>query len=90
MGYVSPIANVRSNTIRVLAVNDTTIADIYCNNMRETYSIGEGRSVMRTFGSKDNCAIISNKKVLVIQVGNNSDGHTVLTMIIPGVLFQCA
>ena len=83
--YVSSIANVQSNTIRVLAADDSTTINIYCNNVKESHSIDEGDSIIKTFGSKDNCALISDKSVLVTQIGNGEDGIPTLMIIIPGV-----
>jgi len=84
--YVSPIANVKSNTIRILTADDSTIIDIYCNNVKESHSVDEGDSVFKTLGPNESCAIFSDKKVLVTQIGNDNDGLAVLMIVIPGIV----
>jgi len=83
--YVSPIANVKSNTIRILAADDSTNIDIYCNNVKESHSIDRGGSVIKTLGSNDNCAINSDKSVLVTQIGSGEDGIPQLMIVISGI-----
>ena len=80
--YVSPIANNQSYTIRVLAADDSTDVDIYCNNVEESHNIDEGESVI--ISRKDNCAIFSKKNVLVTQFGNHNNGLAALMIVIPG------
>ena len=65
--YTAPLAGKRSFTVKVLAANDNTIVNIYCNNTMESYVINGGGFVNRTSQLQEYCAIYSNKEVLVVQ-----------------------
>ena len=67
MYYTAPLADKTSFTIKILAANDYTIVDIYCNNTMESYVINEGEFVNKTSQLQEYCAIYSNKEVLVVQ-----------------------
>ena len=64
--YTMPLATRNSYTIKVLASEDTTLLDIYCNNVKETHSISTGQHYTKTL-SQEYCVIYSNKPVLVAQ-----------------------
>ena len=83
--YVTPIANNHPYTISVLATDDSTDIDIYCNDVQESHIIDEGESVMKILSPKDNCAIFSDKEVLVTQFGNGNDGLATMMIVMPGV-----
>ena len=71
--YVAPIPNIGSYYfIRVLAANDATRVDIYCNNTKESYTINEGKYIHKQVGRLDHCAIYSNKEVLVAEYAKSS------------------
>ena len=70
--YVAPIPRIGSiYYIRVLAANDATEVDIYCNNILQTQIINEGEYIHRELGKFDHCAIHSNKEVLVAEYANS-------------------
>ena len=87
--YTAPLATRRSYTIKVLAAYNSTVADIYCNNTRDSYNISEGESVNKTLSLQEYCAIISSKEVLVVQFShgykdnNNADeyGDPMMTLV---------
>ena len=68
--YISPLANNRSYTIKILAAYNSTNANVYCNNTMTSYSINEGEFINQTLSMQEYCAIHSNKKVLVAQFGH--------------------
>ena len=70
--YVAPVPRiVRTYYIRVLAANDATDVDIYCNNVKESHTINEGEYVHKELDRLDHCAIHSNKEVLVAEYANS-------------------
>ena len=70
--YVAPVPRiVRTYYIRVLAANDATEVDIYCNNIKESHTIDEGEYVHKELDRLDHCAIHSNKEVLVAEYANS-------------------
>ena len=76
--YVAPLAHKTSYTIKILAAYNSTTVNIYCNNTMESHVINEGKFVNRTSGTKECCAIYSNKQVLVVQFshgGSEENGH---------------
>jgi len=66
--FVVPFSTRNSYTIKVLAAQDSTVVDIYCSNTRRSYSLNEGNSISRV--PSVNCAIYSNKVVIVAQFGH--------------------
>ena len=89
--YTTPLATRRSYTIKVLAAYNSTVVDIYCNNVsdHESYNISEGEFVAKTLSLQENCAINSSKEVLVVQLshgyqddGNNDkNGDPMMTLV---------
>ena len=84
--YTAPFAKKRSFTVKVIAANNNTIVNIYCNNMMESHVINEGQFVNRASQLKEYCAIYSNKEVLVVQFshGGNEDygiGDPMMTLV---------
>ena len=66
--YIAPIPRIGSvYYIRVLAANDDTVVEMYCNNIRETHNISEGQYIHKELGKLEHCAIHSNKEVLVAE-----------------------
>ena len=76
--YTAPLATRRSYTIKILATFNFTVVDIYCNNSKESNSIGDGEIIKRTYSYQEHCAIYSNKEVFVAQFshGQNDDNVT--------------
>ena len=70
--YTAPLVNKTSYTIKVLAANDSTTVNIYCNNTMESYVINEGEVFNKTLSMKEYCAIQSNKKLLVVQISHGA------------------
>ena len=70
--YTAPLVNKTSYTIKVLAANDSTTVNIYCNNTMESYAINEGEFFNKTLPMKEYCAIQSNKKLLVVQISHGA------------------
>ena len=88
--YFASLANDHPDTIRILAAEDSTKVDLYCDNTLVTYFVNEGRSVYTTIPSTFYCAIYSTKKVLVAQFGhqNINEGYSgPLMIVIPGASY---
>ena len=87
--YILPLADKRSYTIKVLAAYNYTIANMYCNNTIESFTLNEGEFVNKTSQSNEYCAVYSNKEVLVVQFshGGGEDignyGDPMMTLV-PG------
>ena len=73
MYFIAPLADKRSFTIKVLAANNDTVVNVYCNNTMETHFINEGGFVNRTSQLQEYCAIYSNKEVLVVQFSHGGE-----------------
>ena len=89
--YTMPLATKRSYTIKILASEDTTTVDIYCNNVKETHSMNTAQYHTKTLSSQQNCVIYSNKPVLVAQFshGGYEDRNYIgdpMMMIVPDTL----
>ena len=65
--YTAPFANRTLYTIKLLSAYNSTIVNIYCNNVMELYTMNEGQFVNKTVLSQQYCAIYSNNKILVVQ-----------------------
>ena len=84
--YTAPLADKRSFTVKIIAANNNTIVNIYCNNTMESYVINEGEFINRTSELQEYCAIYSNKEVLVVQFSHggaedNSYGDPMMTLV---------
>ena len=55
----------------MLAANDETQVNIYCNNTEESFTIDEGAFIHRELVASYHCAIHSNKEVLVAQYASS-------------------
>ncbi|XP_065917797.1 latrophilin-like protein LAT-2 isoform X3 [Dysidea avara] len=75
--YTAPLATRRSYTIKVLAAFNSTVVDIYCNNTRESYNIGEGNSVSKVLSLQEYCVVNSSEQVLVVQLSHGGNDDTV-------------
>ena len=66
--YTTPLISKRSYTIKILAAYNSTVVNIYCNNVTvaDLYTMDEGEFVNKTV-MQLYCAIYSNNKILVIQ-----------------------
>ena len=66
--YVAPIPRIGAiYYFRVLAANNATVVDIYCNNVKETHTINEGEYIHKAIDKSVNCAVYSIKEVLVVE-----------------------
>ena len=84
--YTTPLAGKRSYTIKILAANDSTTVNVYCNNTMRTFIINEGNYFDISLHSKEYCAIHSTKEILVVQFshGGNEDldhGDPMMTLV---------
>ena len=84
--YTVPLSTRNSYTIKVLAANNSTNVNIYCNDTKRTYTVSAGQFITITLMLQEYCAIVSNKKVLVVQFGdkildNLSDGGEMMTLV---------
>ena len=71
--YTAPLVNRTSYTLKVLAADNSTIVNLYCNNSLQSYTINEGNFLNKVLQVNEYCAIHSNKKVLVVQLGHGGD-----------------
>jgi len=87
--YVASLATKSRSTIRILAAYDHTDVDIYCNNVKASHTINQGRFVERIIG-QENCAIYANKEVLVAQFGHggteDNDVGDPMMMLVPATM----
>ena len=90
--YTAPLSIRRSYTIKVLAANNSTSIDIFCNGTKEPYTINEGKAINKTLTHQEYCAVSSNKPILVAQFshGNvdDNDGDSVgdpMMLLVPGI-----
>jgi len=69
--YISPFATKRSYIFKIIGSHNSTVIDIYCNNIKESRTINEGEHYNKTVSQ--HCAIHSNKGIMVIQfnLGHN-------------------
>jgi len=82
--YTAPLATRRSYTIKVLAAYNSTVVDIYCNNTKESHTIGEGFTFKKTYNYQEHCAIYSSREMLVAefshgQIDDNVTGDPMMT-----------
>ena len=68
--YIAPLASRRSYTVKVLAAHDSTSVDVYCNNVKQAYTLDDGDFITRTLSNKEYCAIDSDKAILVAQLSH--------------------
>ena len=84
--YVASLATRSRSTIKVLAGYNSTDVDIYCSNLKTSYTINQGTFISRVIGQQ-NCAIYASKEVLVAQFGHGgSDDSAVgdpMMMLVP-------
>jgi len=84
--YTTPLATRRSYTIKILAAYNSTDVDIYCNNSKESHTIGEGLILKKTYNHQEHCAVYSSKEVLVAefshgQIDDNVTGDPMMTTV---------
>ena len=84
--YIIPLASKTSYTVKALAAYNSTIINVYCNNIMESYTINEGEFISRTSRTNEYCAIYSNKELLVVQLSHgaredNGNGDPMMTFI---------
>ena len=67
--YVTSLATRSRSTIKVLAAYDSTGVNIYCDDVKASYSLNQGTFFSYIIGQVS-CAIYASKKVLVAQFGH--------------------
>ncbi|XP_065900860.1 uncharacterized protein [Dysidea avara] len=74
--YIAPLATRRSYSVKIVAAYNSTIVDFYCNNTKESYTIGDGESFNKTLSLQEYCSIYSSKEIIVVQLahGQLDDG----------------
>jgi len=75
--YTAPLATRRSYTIKILATYNSTVVDIYCNNTKESHTIGDGEYIRRTYFLQEHCAICSHKEVFVAEFSHGQSDDNV-------------
>ena len=83
--FIVPLATRRSYTIKVLAEQNFTVVDVYCNNSETSYTLDKGDFFTKNL-SQDFCAIKSNNRILVAQFSHVSSddgvtGDSMMTLI---------
>jgi len=85
--YIAPIPRiVDTYYIRVLAANDITEVNVYCNNVEDSYTINEGDIIHKELGMLDHCAIHSNKEVLVVQFARSRYPSDPAMVLVPATI----
>ncbi|XP_065905366.1 IgGFc-binding protein-like isoform X2 [Dysidea avara] len=84
--YTAPLTTRMSYTIKVVAANDSTNVDIYCNDVKESHTLNEAGSVTKTASSSEYCAISSDKPILVAQLAHGfqddgTSGDPMMTLV---------
>ena len=84
--YTAPLANKTSYTVKVLAANNFTTVNLYCNNTMESFVLNEGQFINITLQMNKHCAIYSSKKLLVVQLSHggtedNNYGDPMMTLV---------
>jgi len=84
--YVAfPVGNGR-RSIKILAANDATTVDLFCDTQKENFVINEGETFAKTFESiVSSCAVQSSKEVLVSQFGHR-DNTAHFMVLVPGTV----
>jgi len=68
--YTVPLATRTSYTIKVMAAYGSTVVDFHCNSTKMSFILNEGEHFNRSLDHQEYCAIYSNKKILVVQLGH--------------------
>ena len=89
--YTVPLSTRTSYTVKILASDNFTKIDLYCNNLKESRTINEGQQYSKTLSQQESCAVYSNKPVLVVQFSHGYNDHhdnigDPMMMIIPDAL----
>ena len=82
--YTAGLGGRRRYTIKVLAAQNLTIVDIFCNDSKETHSLNEGEFFTKIIEFEINCAIHSNEQVVVAQFSHGYQDEIVDDVIIDG------
>ena len=82
--YIAPFATKRSYMVKIIGSQNSTVIDIYCNNLKESHTINEGEHYSKTVSQQEYCAIHSNKGIMVVQfnLGQNVESTSGDPMII--------
>jgi len=65
--YITPFATKRSYLFKIIGSQNSTVIDIYCNNLKESRTINEGEHYNKTVSEQEHCAVHSNKGIMVVQ-----------------------
>jgi len=84
--YIAPFAPRLSYMFKIIGSQNSTVIDIYCNNVQETRTINEGEQYKKTVSSQQYCAIHANKGIMVVQfnLGQNvesTDGDPMIIVL---------
>ena len=83
--YFAPLANRSSYMIKIVAANDSTTVDIYCNDILTSDIINAGEFINITYDNQEFCGVYADNKVLVAQFGlsyyTDLQGDPMMTLI---------
>ena len=84
--YIAPISSVKLYTLKIIAANDNTNLQIFCNSSEANFQVNEGEIVEQIHNNQQYCAIHSNKKISVVQISHHeSDVGDAMMSLIPAV-----
>ena len=83
--YFAPLANRTSYMIKIVAANDSTTVNIYCNDTFTSDVIDAGEFINITYDYQEFCGVYADNKVLVAQFSlsfdTDSQGDPMMTLI---------
>ena len=88
--YIPPTSHI-FNVVKILAAEDATNVDMYCNGIKKSHTISEGKYIEKEFtiDSDMHCVVFSDKPVLVAYMGANiqtthdsTDGDPMLAIVL--------
>ena len=83
--YVAPLNTRQSYTIKILAAYNFTNVVIHCNGRVESFTIHEGKFIVKILFNQDYCVVHSNKSILVVQFTHgqldDNSGDSMMTLV---------
>ena len=83
--YVAPLASRQSYSIKMIAASRHTNVQIYCSGTHSNLTLRAGQFVTRSYRNQEYCAIVSNKKISVMQLSHgwsdDQHGDPMMTLI---------
>ena len=83
--YFAPLANRSSYMIKIVAANDSTTVDTYCDDILTSDIIDAGEFVNITYDDQEFCVVYASDKVLVAQFSlsyyTDSQGDPMMTLV---------